>query len=70
MISLPYFLSYDFLFLEIGINIQNLFPHTHFKYMIKNIFHGILDTSRKTLTILIYKLQTAAASEEENPSKF
>ena len=54
--SLTYFLSYDFLFLEIRTYIQNLSPHTNCKYMIYDFFHSILDTSRKRLTIDISEI--------------
>ena len=56
LISLTYFLSYEFLFLEIRTYIQNLSPRTNFKYMIQDFFHSILDASRKRLTIDISEI--------------
>ena len=55
LMCLTYFLSYDFLFLEMTY-IQNLSSHTNFKYMIQDFFHNILDTSRKRLTIDISEI--------------
>ena len=42
-----YFLSYDYLFVEIGAYFQNLSPCTNLKCMIQKFFQSILDTSRK-----------------------
>ena len=64
LMSLTYFLSYDFLFLEIRTYIENLSPHTNFKYMIQDFLHSILDTSRKRLTINIS--ETCPEKKEKN----
>ena len=52
---LLYILSYDFLFLEIGTDIQNLSP-TQILNTGSRIFHSILDTPRKTLTIHVSEI--------------
>ena len=67
--SLWFFSSFDFLFLDVRTLIQNLSPRTNFKYMIYNFFHSILDTSGERLTIHISEIYLEEKERKKEEEK-